>query len=176
MYNLIKLTREEEYAELVKYKLLNAQLSKEKLVMNSLRYLKRFINKFPYSMRDDLINEACLYICRALESTIIDKRCKFSTYAYMTAKKYLCIYLTANLSKTINNIEDFEGGLSVETEDYNDLYNAINKLNKKDRDLIYQKYFVGDSNKECSDKLGGRGRNYIRNQEVRIFKKLRNYL
>lgn len=177
--NLPKLSDKEEYDLLLQYKIIPTQEAKTKLVLNTLRMIRPFISKFEYKIREDLINEASAAICAALDRIVPREGCKFSTYAYMSAKKYVCIYASIEYEMNTNEYSNLEELDIISEEDNTDieaLYEALDKLTTQDQMIIYELYFKGSNRTQCALSMGHTCRNFAAKHEKRILEQLRGIL
>ncbi len=184
MYNtdFPKLTKEEELATVLRYQEHKNDKDRQALVLHALRFVMGFIrNKFPKSMHEDLVGEATCGICSALDRFKVIGDCAFHTYAFFSAKRYICLYLDKELKYRAvysNNTEQSFLQLSEfknYDEEYQSLYDAIDSLEDKQRAVIYYTYFVGLT-KETSGLDGKDYREYATKQKQKALKNLRMML
>ena len=177
--------------------------AKSKLIEHNLRLVVYIARKFENTgiNLEDLISIGTIGLIKAINTFCADKNIKLATYASRCIENEILMYLRRN-SKTKNEVSideplnvDWEGNelllsdilgtdndiISAKLEDETDkniLFNAINKLNKREKQMVQLRYGLCDDSekertqKEVADMLGI-SQSYISRLEKRIIVRLK---
>ena len=177
--------------------------AKSKLIEHNLRLVVYIARKFENTgiNLEDLISIGTIGLIKAINTFCADKNIKLATYASRCIENEILMYLRRN-SKTKNEVSideplnvDWEGNelllsdilgtdndiISAKLEDETDkniLFNAINKLNKREKQIVQLRYGLCDESdkertqKEVADMLGI-SQSYISRLEKRIIIRLK---
>lgn len=197
------LSEEEEKKLILELSQNNNSYAKSKLIEHNLRLVVYIARKFENTKinLEDLISIGTIGLIKATNTFCADKNIKLATYASRCIENEILMYLRRN-TKTKNEVSideplnmDLEGNelllsdilgtdndiisSQIEEEaDKNMLFNAIDKLNKREKQIVQLRYGLLNSNgqehtqKEVADMLGI-SQSYISRLEKRIIIRLK---
>ena len=195
------LNEEEEHALLLKVEQ-NDLEARNTLIVHNLRLVVFIAKKFENTRIniEDLISIGSLGLIKAIQTFKLDKNIKLATYASRCIENEILMYLrkTHRIRQEVSLDEvlsiDAEGNEMVlcdvlcddsksnltkltENEDINNLYKALDKLTKREKEIIFMRYGLFDveekTQKEVADILGI-SQSYISRLEKRIIDKMRH--
>ncbi len=197
------LSEQEEKELFIKYN--NGSIeARNKLIEHNLRLVVYIAKKFesPKVQLEDMISIGSMGLIKGVQTFKTDKNIKLATYAARCIENEILMYLR-KISKTVSEISldetlnvDIDGNelylsdllgtdndelyfdiLSKEKETI--MYNAINKLKKREKEIIVLRFGLFESKsytqKEVADMLGI-SQSYISRLEKRIIDKLKQEL
>ncbi len=197
------LGEEEEYKMLMR--LQNKDMdARNTLIIHNLRLVVFISKKFESTKipLDDLVSIGTIGLIKGIETFKVDKNIKLATYASRCIENEILMYLRktqksrndCSLDEVLSIDSDGnemvladilasndESSLSKLThdEDIDNLYYAINKLSKREKEIIIKRYgLFGEvelTQKEVADMLGI-SQSYISRLEKRILEKMRNII
>lgn len=197
------LSEEQEKELIIKLGQKDDSYAKSKLIEHNLRLVVYIARKFENTgiNLEDLISIGTIGLIKAINTFCSDKNIKLATYASRCIENEILMYLRRNI-KTKNEVSideplnvDWEGNelllsdilgtdndiISAQIEDEADkniLFNAINKLNKREKQIVQLRYGLFDNSgkertqKEVADMLGI-SQSYISRLEKRIIIRLK---
>ena len=196
--DVLEQDKELELINLMKLGDLNAR---NELIEHNLRLVAHIVKKFENTKedKDDLLSIGAFGLIKAVDSFKLDSGVKLATYASRCIENEILMYLrkTQKQRQVVSLDEvlsiDAEGNemmlfdvlgdntpsnLSklLECEDVENLYKALNKLKKREREIIVLRFGLEGceelTQKEVADKLGI-SQSYISRLEKRIIDKMR---
>lgn len=196
--------KEEEEHELLLKVANNDIEARNTLIIHNLRLVVFIAKKFESTKipLDDLVSIGTLGLIKGIQTFKIDKNIKLATYASRCIENEILMYLRKT-QKSRNDFSldevlsidgdgnemvladilasDEESSLTRLTneEDIENLYYALNKLNKREREIMIMRFgLYGEkelTQKEVADKLGI-SQSYISRLEKRIMDKMRAFI
>lgn len=196
--------KEDEELELLKLVKEGDLDARNTLIIHNLRLVVFIAKKFESTKIniEDLISIGSMGLIKGVQTFKIEKNIKLATYASRCIENEILMYLrkTQKVRQEISLDEvlsvDSEGNemmltdvlsssepLSLtkitEEEDINNIYEAINRLNPREREIIILRFGLNNeeplTQKEVADKLGI-SQSYISRLEKKIIDKMRAYI
>ena len=182
----------------------NDEYARGKLIEHNLRLVLYIAKKFetPKTDLEDLVSVGAIGLVKAVDSFKADKNIKLATYASRCIENEILMYLRKT-QKSRNDYSldeilsiDSDGNEMIladiiasndtlsltkltEEEDVENLYFALNKLSKREREIIVMRFGLFGkqelTQKEVADLLGI-SQSYISRLEKRILDKMRNII
>lgn len=175
--------------------------ARNKLIEHNLRLVVFIAKKFESTKinMEDLISIGSIGLIKGIQTFKLEKNIKLATYASRCIENEILMYLRKTqksrqeysldevlsvdsegnemiLSDIICSNEELALNKLTEEEDIKNLYYALDKLTKREREIIIMRYGLFDTppltQKEVADKLGI-SQSYISRLEKRIIEKMR---
>lgn len=175
--------------------------ARNKLIEHNLRLVVFIAKKFESTKinMEDLISIGSMGLIKGIQTFKLEKNIKLATYASRCIENEILMYLRKTqksrqeysldevlsvdsegnemiLSDIISSNEELALNRLTEEEDIKNLYYALDKLSKREREIIIMRYGLFDTppltQKEVADKLGI-SQSYISRLEKRIIEKMR---
>ena len=197
------LEEDEEYNMLLKVQDKDMD-ARNTLIIHNLRLVVFISKKFESTKipLDDLVSIGTIGLIKGIETFKLDKNIKLATYASRCIENEILMYLRKNQNTSIDcSLDeilsiDSDGNEMVladilassdpsaltkleQNEDIDNLYYAISKLTKREREIIIKRFgLFGETEltqKEVADMMGI-SQSYISRLEKRILEKMRNII
>lgn len=174
------------------------------LIVHNLRLVVFIAKKFESTKipLDDLVSIGTLGLIKGVQTFKMDKNIKLATYASRCIENEILMYLRKTqksrndfsldeilsidsdgnemvLSDILSSEEESQLSKLQQEEDIENLYYALNKLSKREREIMIMRFgLFGEAEltqKEVADKLGI-SQSYISRLEKRILEKMRSFI
>lgn len=174
------------------------------LIIHNLRLVVFIAKKFESTKIniEDLISIGSMGLIKGVQTFKIEKNIKLATYASRCIENEILMYLRKTqrirqeisldevlsvdsegnemmLTDVLSSTESLSLAKIVEEEDINNIYDALNHLNKREREIIILRFGLNNeeplTQKEVADKLGI-SQSYISRLEKKIIDKMRQYI
>ena len=180
------------------------QMAKDKLIEHNLRLVVFLAKKYENTSVDleDLVSIGTIGLIKAINTYSMDKNIKLATYASRCIDNEILMYLRKN--KRVRTEVSFDESLSFdvdgnelhledilgtdadivtknieETSDKKIMLEEINKLNKRDKEIMVMRYGLLGTNEKTQKEVAsllGISQSYISRIEKKVIKRLRNVI
>lgn len=125
-----------------------------KMFLDNIKLIGAIIKNYKYNY-EDLFQVGCIGLIKAIKRFDESRNVKFSTYAYITIKGEILVFIRSNSKVDTVSIDDM---LDTENEIENklnkiDLINSIKKLSKSEQQVIILYFFKEKTQKEIGESL-----------------------
>ncbi len=180
------------------------QMAKDKLIEHNLRLVVFLAKKYENTSVDleDLVSIGTIGLIKAINTYSMDKNIKLATYASRCIDNEILMYLRKN--KRVRTEVSFDESLSFdvdgnelhledilgtdadivtknieESSDKKIMLEEINKLNKRDKEIMVMRYGLLGTNEKTQKEVAsllGISQSYISRIEKKVIKRLRNVI
>ena len=180
------------------------QMAKDKLIEHNLRLVVFLAKKYENTSVDleDLVSIGTIGLIKAINTYSMDKNIKLATYASRCIDNEILMYLRKN--KRVRTEVSFDESLSFdvdgnelhledilgtdadivtknieESSDKKIMLEEINKLNKRDKEIMVMRYGLLGTNEKTQNEVAsllGISQSYISRIEKKVIKRLRNVI
>lgn len=180
------------------------QMAKDKLIEHNLRLVVFLAKKYENTSVDleDLVSIGTIGLIKAINTYSMDKNIKLATYASRCIDNEILMYLRKN--KRVRTEVSFDESLSLdvdgnelhledilgtdadivtknieESSDKKIVLEEINKLNKRDKEIMVMRYGLLGTNEKTQKEVAsllGISQSYISRIEKKVIKRLRNVI